>query len=460
MAVSAEVFTRKASGLVRVMSPYSAFIYNILTMGLIFPWVFLWGPSSFPGGSLPLGILIATVLELPIAFAYVWLTSAMPRSGGDYVFQSRVFGGGIGFTVVFSGFVIWILQWVALSGWLMAVLGISPLCLGLGVITGSSALVAFGVWVQSATGVVIVSVFFSLLATLLLTRPFKNYVYVQYGLFYATLLAFAIMLIEFLAHSPGQFSLAVNHFSNVIDGTKNFYAGTISGVAKAGFNVKPAFSLLATLGIAPIAWTSLQWATYSCEQAGEIKGARNFKSQAYVMVGSLIVTGILLALLGWAEQRTVGSQFLYAAAAGYYAKIGPGLGSINPFPNILAISLSGSVLVVFFISLGYIANSFQIFCNCYIGMTRNMVAMALDRVLPEWISRVHQKLYSPVNAHVAYFLVSIAWILAYNYVPNWATYTLGVTFGCGYVFVFSCLGRSAPAVSRQRDLRGVPGVEI
>ena len=32
-----EIFTRKASGLVRVMSPYSAFIYNILTMGLIFP---------------------------------------------------------------------------------------------------------------------------------------------------------------------------------------------------------------------------------------------------------------------------------------------------------------------------------------------------------------------------------------------------------------------------------------
>jgi len=31
-----EVFVRKASGLVRVMSPWAAFIYNILTMGLIF----------------------------------------------------------------------------------------------------------------------------------------------------------------------------------------------------------------------------------------------------------------------------------------------------------------------------------------------------------------------------------------------------------------------------------------
>ena len=78
-----EVFTRKASGLVRVMSPYSAFAYNILTMGLIFPWTYLWAPGALPGGSLVWGIIIATVLEIPIALAYVWLSTALPRSGGD-----------------------------------------------------------------------------------------------------------------------------------------------------------------------------------------------------------------------------------------------------------------------------------------------------------------------------------------------------------------------------------------
>ncbi len=104
-----EVFTRKASGLVRVMSPYSAFVYNILTMGIIFPWVFLVSPTAFPGGNVPLGILICTLIQIPIAFAAVWLSTALPRSGGDYVFQSRVLGGGWGYTIVMSGFVIWIL---------------------------------------------------------------------------------------------------------------------------------------------------------------------------------------------------------------------------------------------------------------------------------------------------------------------------------------------------------------
>ena len=129
-ATMPEVFVRKSSGLVRVMSPSSAFVYNVLTMGLIFPWTYLWAPAVLPGGQLVWGILLAMALEIPIALAYVWLSTALPRSGGDYVFQSRVLGGGIGFTLVFSGFVIWILQWVALSGWLLATLGFAPMALG------------------------------------------------------------------------------------------------------------------------------------------------------------------------------------------------------------------------------------------------------------------------------------------------------------------------------------------
>ena len=90
-----EVFTRKASGLVRVMSPWSAMFYNILAMGVIFPWTYLWAPGSLPGGHLVWGILLAMLFELPIALVYVFLSTALPRSGGDYVFQSRVWAVGL-----------------------------------------------------------------------------------------------------------------------------------------------------------------------------------------------------------------------------------------------------------------------------------------------------------------------------------------------------------------------------
>ena len=66
------------------------------------------------------------------------------------------------------------------------------------------------------------------------------------------------------------------------------------------------------------------------------------------------------------------------------------------------------------IAFGFILNGHQIVHNCYIGMTRVMVAMSLDRLLPEWVSRVSDRLHTPVNAHVIYFLASIPVIFLYN----------------------------------------------
>ncbi|MBE7470053.1 MAG: hypothetical protein HS114_13045 [Anaerolineales bacterium] len=53
------------------------------------------GAGGFAGRQFVLGIILATIIEIPIAFTYVWLSTALPRSGGDYVFQSRVLGVGL-----------------------------------------------------------------------------------------------------------------------------------------------------------------------------------------------------------------------------------------------------------------------------------------------------------------------------------------------------------------------------
>src|SRR6266511_92011 len=200
-----QVFTRRASGLVRVMSPYSAFVYNILTMGVIFPWTYLWAPTAFQGSNLVLGIAFAFLFELPIALAYTWLATALPRSGGDYVFQSRVFGGGFGFTVVFAFFVVWILQWVALSGWLLAILGISPTFLGLGATTDVHAFTSIGTWAAGSNGIIIISIVNAAIALVLLVSGFRNYVRFQYVMWYAILVSFGIVLLLFLTTNPAAF---------------------------------------------------------------------------------------------------------------------------------------------------------------------------------------------------------------------------------------------------------------
>jgi len=459
-AATPEVFTRKASGLVRVMSPYSAFVYNILTMGLIFPWTYLWAPGALPGGKLVWGIILATLLEIPIAFAYVWLSTALPRSGGDYVFQSRAFGGGWGFTLLMSGFVIWILQWVALSGWLLSYLGFAPLFLGLGATLGSTSLSNIGVWFTTANGIIITSIVNAFAAMVLLVSGFKNYVKVQYVMFYGILIAFATTLIVLFTVPPSEFVSRLNEFAVASGGVQNFFQTARDAVVAAGIDLNPPFSLLATLLVAPIAWTSLQWATYSAEQNGEIKDARSFKNQAFILVGSLIVTGILLALLALAFERAGGTEFVYIAGAGYWSLIPEAsVAGFNLWPNILAVALTASPIVVLLIAIGYILNSFQIVNNCYIGVTRIMVAMSLDRLLPAWVSKVDERLHTPVNAHLVYFLASLPVIWAYNKVGGWIGLTLGVTFACGYVFAASALAGAVLPFRAKEVYEASPGAK-
>ena len=440
-AVAPQVFTRRASGLVRVMSPYSAFIYNILTMGIIFPWVFLMAPTALQGSNLALGIAFAFVFELPIALAYAWLATALPRSGGDYVFQSRVFGGGFGFTLVFAFFVIWILQWVALSGYLMAALGIAPTFLGLGVTTGVDAFTDIGTWAASSNGIIVISIANALISLVLLVSGFRNYVRFQYLMWYAILISFRLVLLLFLTTNPTTFQSKINVFAASVDGVKGFYATARAAAADAGVNFAPPFWLLGTLLVAPYAWTSLQWASYSVEQGGEIKNAHVFRNQVFIIVGSLIATAGLLILLALALQKGIGDEGLAVASAGNWYLVGEAtIGGDVLFPNLMAMGLTGSWVVVVLIGLGFILNSFQIVCNCFIGCTRILVAQGLDGLMPDWFARVHPRLKTPVNAHLAYFIAAVPIIIAFNKVPEWSTkWALGVTFANGVVFMFGPL---------------------
>jgi APA family basic amino acid/polyamine antiporter len=466
-AVAPQVFTRRASGLVRVMSPYSAFIYNILTMGIIFPWTYVWAPTALQGSNLVLGIAFAFLFELPIALAYVWLATSLPRSGGDYVFQSRVFGGGFGFTVVFAFFVVWILQWVALSGWLLATLGIAPTFIGLGVTTGTQFFTDIGTWAAGASGIVIISIANAVIALALLVTGFRNYVRFQYVMWYAILLSFGIVLLLFLTTNPTEARASLDSFAGEVDGVSGFFATARAAAESAGVNFNPPFWLIGTLLVAPIAWTSLQWATYSAEQGGEIKNAHVFRNQSFIMVGSLVVTAGLLILLALAMQKGIGNDGILVASSGYWYLVGEAtIGGNIMFPNLMAMAFTGSPIIVLLIGLGFILNSFQIVCNCYIGTTRIMVAQGLDGLLPDWFARVHPRWKTPANAHLAYLIGAIPVILLFNNkfpglnVPDWGTrWALGVTFANGAVFTISALAAALLPYRARKLYEASPGAK-
>src|SRR3954468_5348465 len=122
------LFVRKATGLVRGWSVHDAFIYatfsiNLITLGL---YIFSYGPF-IPKGSLLFSVAIAGAYLVLQGVTYASLIAAMPRAGGDYVWMSRVLGGGIGFVLAVAGwwFILWL--WVPIYGGILANMVIVPL---------------------------------------------------------------------------------------------------------------------------------------------------------------------------------------------------------------------------------------------------------------------------------------------------------------------------------------------
>ena len=92
------LFLRNATGLVKAWSTFDAFVYSFWSVNLI--TLGLYGMSfvyTVPDGQLLAAILVFGVLTTFLVVTYAMLVSVMPRTGGDYAWQSRVLGGGLGF---------------------------------------------------------------------------------------------------------------------------------------------------------------------------------------------------------------------------------------------------------------------------------------------------------------------------------------------------------------------------
>src|SRR5204862_1264947 len=123
------LFLRKATGLVKGWSKFDAFLYsfmsvNFVTLGLFFAFSVL---AFVPGGQVLPALLISGVFVTFLVITYASLISVMPRAGGDYVWQSRVLGGGIAFVLAVTGwwFILW--YWTPIYASILNVEVLQPL---------------------------------------------------------------------------------------------------------------------------------------------------------------------------------------------------------------------------------------------------------------------------------------------------------------------------------------------
>src|SRR5262249_55475061 len=137
-------------------------------------------------------------------------------------------------------------------------------------------------------------------------------------------------------------------------------------------------SFFATLAVVPLAWTSLQWATYSVLQNTEIAGAEKLSTQLLMLVLAPLVVGTFLILIAHFEIWSTDAKPFINAVCRAYTRYPQDSGTellhvqitaINvvkntfpPFPNMIALALTKSLVVKILISLGFLANAFQVTC--------------------------------------------------------------------------------------------------
>ncbi len=452
-------------------------IYNFLTMGPMFPWAYLSGLAAFPGASVPLALLLAFAIEIPLCLAYSFLSSRMRGNGGDYLYQSDAFGA-FGGAIVLSGFVIWPLQWVATLGWLFATVGIGPICYILGFYSGKTQLILLGAMAQSPGGVVITTVLVILAALWILNGGLRRFIRIQQVLFTLALCALIAECVVF-GRSVQTVSLHFDVFTRAIatrlPGTRLPETSVSSlrhlllfDTSHHFYQLNTRLSWLGTLAIVPIAWTSLQWATFSVEQNEEINTSRSMAHQllmTLVPAAGVTVVMIAVALLetrafGGAHQGTIMLRALAAAQDPARSFASPSLSRfmsevLPPFPSVLAMASSGNAALAILIGVGLLANAFQVLSSCFVGAAFIMKTMASRHDLPrrEYFLRLESvrtrdcrlcrgkrvRDHTHFGLYTIYAGCAVPVVLGYNLVPHWGTYTLGLTFGCGYVFMLTSL---------------------
>jgi amino acid transporter len=141
------LFTRKATGLVREARGSDALFYNVMwaSVALAFAFAWLLYGVSYQGANLLVSFLIAAALGLPGAFLYAMLSRIMPRTGGDYVFNSRSLHPSIGFAANFS-YCVWLAVIYGLYTTYLTTYGLGAFGRTMAGFTGSSGWLSFGNW--------------------------------------------------------------------------------------------------------------------------------------------------------------------------------------------------------------------------------------------------------------------------------------------------------------------------
>gem|GEM_PF-3214166 len=403
-------FTRTASGLIREMSLADAALFGIFATGGLYAWLYVYpyGQGLSPGFSTSWYILLALAFGVLVYVTYAGVGSAMPRAGGDYLYETRTLHRVVGFLVPWTCQIVFWLMFPITGAYVVNTLGLSPLLSAIGLDGAAS-------WCLTETGTFVITFVVILACWGLNVAGLRFYRRLQKWVMIPLLaIGTATIIVVLISGFGGDFasSFAAFHDDLTVSAVKS--AAVEAGYEKVGFSFGNTLLWVGILaGFIPYSMFSAQGLL------GEVKEASNFRRLflAFLIPGAIV--GLIMLLLPWLLLEGIaGKEFLNEFAVAYMN----GTVSIDYFPNINTFvqMLNPNPAVAILVSLGFISGGFGIANVVFMTASRVMMAMSLDGLLPRWLSDVSKRFYAPVKSLSVWSLVAVGVAAWFSYQPDFA----------------------------------------
>ena len=440
----ATLFVRKASGLVRSWSAFDAFIYATFSINLITLGLFIFSYCWYFGGDLGTAVVVGGVFTIFEVILYASLISAMPRAGGDYVWQSRILGRGLGFILTVTGwwFILWL--WVPLYGQMLAYEVLTP-------ITAILGFPQAAVWFTTYPwGPLTSMLLVCLLVFVYIAVGMRWYARVQKFSFYVGMVGLLTVFALLLFNDKASFIQGLNANLPALYGVPqgDYYTATLEAGQAAGvtFGQFGSIAFGASFALIPMLVFFNLWPNWGSTLYGEVRGASDYKRNFWGMAAAVIVTAALALVFFALISKTMGWDFFMNANGAFWSHIFYGTEVAIPvwpypvqFATFLTTSRALQFLVVLAVSFWWFGWSGTVF----LSSTRVIFAAAFDRLLPEKVAEVEPRTRTPIVALLMMVVPSllISALFAWN-VFNFQSLTLCSTL----VIAVTYLGSTIAAI--------------
>ncbi|MEM3870233.1 MAG: amino acid permease [Candidatus Korarchaeum sp.] len=419
MGEAPTIFVRRSSGLIREVYPKDSFIYNVYFTAYFTALVFVYLIALYvvPAQALVPGLMLSTALFAFQVLVYALMSTAMPRSGGDYVIISRALHPLLGFISSWNWF-IWLAFWFAFGGYTFSCVALSTMLMTLGLVTNNASLVSLGEELANPIPSLIVGTLIMVTFLLLTSFGLRRFLKVQLVTFVVGVVGVLIGLIYLASCDPAAYASTLNKLMSQYTGIPDTYNAIIDAAKGLGWGTERVygFTIEHLIKVLPAAYLAVPWTMGTVFIAGEVAQVR--RAQLIGGVGGLAFIGGLTVLIAFLLQKAMGIEFLSAFSYLFYNPPENLNIPIQPYFNTLAFLIIENPLLNLWANLGFIFLGWMYMAQNLLNDSRLLFAWSFDRLIPEKFAEVSERFKSPIYALLTVFIIAEIFLFAIIFVPE------------------------------------------